>query len=226
MNLQLALSIFGLSSPDQLSETSLRIRYITLAKERHPDKQGSQAKFVELREAYEYLLAFTKELSSIQSNNAEASDNFITSFLINNEEYLYDQKSVVISKSSYDKHYQLLDYIKVEVLKSIKELEFEKQKLELEKDGLIKSLYSKYFDNFWSNLSKSILGSKISKVLTVNSEQFLKEKLQLELKFEELKNQKDTQTYLLLIKKYGQTLDNMTNNLEIVDNGQTQKRRF
>lgn len=50
-----ALKILGLTYPDGLERTTIKRAFRTLAHRHHPDKKGSNEKFIELRKAYDYL---------------------------------------------------------------------------------------------------------------------------------------------------------------------------
>ena len=58
MLLKNALRVFNLIEIKGVTESNLRVKYLKMAKDRHPDKAGTSELFVELREAYETLLEF------------------------------------------------------------------------------------------------------------------------------------------------------------------------
>jgi curved DNA-binding protein CbpA len=220
MTVDKALKVFGFSKKSSLKEANLRLSYIKLAKERHPDKSGSNQEFVELREAYELLTEYLKvatlaglqndikNTNSFSSKNKNISvDGFFQKFGLEkfNDYCDLDNKKVVITDSSYQRHLELLDFIKEEVSKAVKALEIEKKELENEKESEISKLHKKYvggFGRFWN--------------FAMKSGDFLKEKALVELKYEEIKGHKDTTVYQELVKKYSQVLDDITGNLEVV----------
>lgn len=203
MNLEKALEVFNFKDKSEVKESGLRLTYIGLAKSRHPDVSGDSESFIELRQAYEFLLAYVKRLKELQKS--PRSEGLYTEYMAS--EGLLD-KSVLITKASFDKHHELLKFVQSEVDKSVRALEITKMTIDAQMSKENDALYKKYFDNFWVKLVGSNLG--------VSTSEYAREKLLLDIKYQEIKNQQDKKTYQQIINQYSSVLDDITNNLEVV----------
>jgi curved DNA-binding protein CbpA len=120
-----ALEIFSLSSLHSITMEEFKVLYKNLAKEHHPDaKSGSSKKFVELREAYDYLLengTFStgkrraprhhKELSvaDIGTLDVLPKDELVKRY---KEDRQVLEKQLEIYQKSFDKQEDTIDEIK------------------------------------------------------------------------------------------------------------------
>lgn len=156
MNLHKALKIFALKEVDSLNLEQLKSFYKKLAKEKHPDRSGSDSQFVELREAYLFLYGRIKEdevekFSKVASTSLrELSKDEIL------DKYYHDTKDLQIKieeyEESFDGQAETLEQVRSQVEDIIGKFEEKKAKLRSELEIEIAKLEQTYNSNFLRKL--------------------------------------------------------------------------
>jgi curved DNA-binding protein CbpA len=156
MNLHKALKIFDLKNIDFLSLEELKKIYRKLAKEKHPDRSGSDSQFVELREAYLFLYARVKqdELERATKVSKNSLKELSKDEILN--KYYHDTKDLQIKIEEYQENFdgqaETLEEIKSQVEQIITKFEEKKAKLRSELEIEIAKLEQTYSSNFLRKL--------------------------------------------------------------------------
>jgi curved DNA-binding protein CbpA len=153
MNLQKALEIFDIDSLDEMSKDEIKKIYRKQAGQKHPDKEGgSSQEFVELRQAYLYILSHfpNKTIKKTGKDLKELSKDEIL------DKYFQDTKDLQLKLDSYESvtknQITVLDDVKTEAEDILGRFEKRKAELRKELDANIALLEKKFNPGFFAKL--------------------------------------------------------------------------
>lgn len=149
-----ARTIFKLGEVEEFSLAQLKSQYKQLAMEKHPDKGGDAAEFIELREAYLVLLEFAKQEDSAGAATEEKSTDLKT---LSKEEilkkYFDDTEDLQTQLQSFQKgvlvQVKILTEVKEKAESLVQAFDQKKQFLRKELELEIAHLEKKINPSFW-----------------------------------------------------------------------------
>ena len=209
-----ALEIFELETLDGLTLESLKSLYRTQASIKHPDKSGgSNSQFVELREAYLYLLTKVKPKKHKNNKSEDAIEEKALKELSKEEilaKYFSETKDLQSKVESHQlvttQQVQSLNQIKTEVEEIISNFDKQKEQLRQELEIILEDLEKKVNPGF---IRKFILF-----LLPKMSEEEFWRRYNLEVnKFSRKDADLDVQFFKEMLSVYGNGLNDIANSI-------------
>lgn len=186
MLLKNALRVFNLIEIKGVTESNLRVKYLKMAKDRHPDKAGTSELFVELREAYETLLEFI--------NNPQVSNDL--------NQAVAELKTISIPLRAKEIHREVVIHTKSTIADIGINLKNNRSQIYNQYKEKLDDIKAK--ENTWQNQLKKI----VNPFGIAGKTELEKKFLESELKHDLLSL--DNNTYKEVIKHYATTLDRIT----------------
>lgn len=207
MTLQKALEIFNINSLEEISKEEIKKIYRKQAGLKHPDKEGgSSQEFVELRQAYLYILSHypNKAIKKTGKDLKELSKDEIL------DKYFHDTRELQVKVDSYENvtntQIAVLDNVKTEAEDILSRFEQRKSELRKELDKNIAELEKKYNPGFFARLI-SLFQNKMSE------EEFW-EKYHFEVqKYSRKDAELDVEFFKEMLTTYGGGLNKIANSI-------------
>jgi|694.fasta_scaffold113119_2 curved DNA-binding protein CbpA len=207
MTLQKALEIFNIKSLEEISKDEIKKIYRKQAGLKHPDKEGgSSQEFVELRQAYLYILSHypNKEIKKTGKDLKELSKDEIL------DKYFQDTRELQVKVDLYESvtntQIAVLDTVKTEAEDILARFEMRKAELKKELDKNVSELEKKYNPGFFARLI-SLFQNKMSE------EEFW-EKYHFEVqKYSRKDAELDVEFFKEMLTTYGGGLNKIANSI-------------